>query len=1532
MLDDHSQIYSTMELLWDPQAESEAYSILEPKWKEEINKAGSFEFFVLPTNVHYNDFQKRKTVVLAYDGDELLYEGTVAAEPLDFYKQRKITCTGILSYLCDSIQAPDEKNAIEVPKSTTGKMYVPVSQARYKGANPKSEGWFEREFDERTGAIGYVKSKDTSANPDKAYFEETTGDGQNHSGKTLTKKAATSETIQDHISRILAVHNSQMDPFKNIHSGNINKEDNKKHDFKSANYRTSWDALESDITNEYGRYFRTRVGNDGKLKLDYVSLLEMSSSSSPVIEYSRNMLEMTEEDDGDDDIFTVLVPIGHNGLTVEKAKAPGGSPDDEGTGGSDTEDIGGEGGLEGEVTSTSNNSSTPSENKPTEDDEPDIQEKETEDHPGVDEMTGEITDENNGNNGEIDPYVAKFGGAKRYVVVSKAAIQRYGYIVRTVSFSDVKDATTLYNRAVEYIRNNYDYHKEYEVKAIDLKFLGESNRRIMIGDKCRIRSIWHEVDEQDLYVISAERDLMNPDNDVYKIGIPTSDREAKNKRLTSRTSDNGNKGGYAGHGSDINTLFEQLSEYIEVTEWGLEMHARLRNEKESDDQMYRTLFEQDEYHIRMMAQKIFGKGGDEDASGFMLVPASERNRGKHPDEEGWYEYGYDSVVRKNWYFLSRDHEDDLSKQYYTARLFSRISEIEVGPGGIRAVVMGNYETSTACAAWIEMNEDKILALLGHIFVDEDGNVIIDSGVGFKTGHKETRNANRYLLVPRSQYTKSPRAEGWYERKLDATGKWTGEGNPYPDDADFVPTSDTVANYSKYYYYKSTTTEEFIGEWGVWDQGNLTAGMIARMVNHPQYLPVPPYVLVGQNPSTYIYNNSGIYEYNRDTDSYGHTLDTTYDSQKQYYYLNNNYSESETTIKGHRIVIGPSDDYQGLPQSMKDRVDRYVAEHNLNGTITEIASDITTVNALFAEYIRTEYLESEFNELKYVCADTIFARQNVKSMGDIYINAGGKTSTDGVPVSNAVKMFGSATYNGDDVSIPYYNLTAVAAGGPYAATPAGYITFTKPASLGRVVWSNGEILDVYTLGDRLFFHADLNIPGIVGNSETTYARRGQSLEGAPTPLRNAPTIKYTAEVSGTWTDETHDAADDDPVVWTKDIYVNASKAYNDGWDQARLKMDWPPTMRGLIEQPTLTIKYPTDTVDEQGTTTFRLLDADTKGHTGYVRVYRDYQNDSNRGTLIGAIGVGDWYDAGWNAARLKMDWPSAMQGNGSRTSLTIKYPGYDVDSQSTTNFQLVDLDPKGSTGYIRLYRDYVDASHRGTLIGAIDVGDWYQAGMAAGGEGTLANLALIGPLSTTDTVTNPPQLNYDQLYTVYMTADGVQQGEKKYFKTPPDRYSDGYSAGWSGANAVVRTYSPLTIGGNEITDGNTINLGFGGSTVVRAQYKEEGQSAYSNRTGITVKAAGISSFGTSVQVLNSSGVSSYESIDSSNIYWAIINDKNNDPKKYVYITVTANSSYGGGVSKTYRISLDGMANRLAPSLQYTNNETPSENSDPIEGGE
>lgn len=99
-------IYADGNLLYAPNLFHEGYGVFSPKLTVELNKAGSLEYTMPPSNVLYDDLNKLKTIITVNQNGEELFRGRVLHDEKDFYKQKSVYCEGELAFLLDSKQRP----------------------------------------------------------------------------------------------------------------------------------------------------------------------------------------------------------------------------------------------------------------------------------------------------------------------------------------------------------------------------------------------------------------------------------------------------------------------------------------------------------------------------------------------------------------------------------------------------------------------------------------------------------------------------------------------------------------------------------------------------------------------------------------------------------------------------------------------------------------------------------------------------------------------------------------------------------------------------------------------------------------------------------------------------------------------------------------------------------------------------------------------------------------------------------------------------------------------------------------------------------------------------------------------------------------------------------------------------------------------------------------------------------------------------------------------------------------------------------
>lgn len=83
----------------------EELAVINPQIDQEANKAGTFTFTLSPTHPYYDMIKRRSSIIDVYrdDEEEPLFEGVCVETTVDFWKQKKFTCEGELTFLNDSI-------------------------------------------------------------------------------------------------------------------------------------------------------------------------------------------------------------------------------------------------------------------------------------------------------------------------------------------------------------------------------------------------------------------------------------------------------------------------------------------------------------------------------------------------------------------------------------------------------------------------------------------------------------------------------------------------------------------------------------------------------------------------------------------------------------------------------------------------------------------------------------------------------------------------------------------------------------------------------------------------------------------------------------------------------------------------------------------------------------------------------------------------------------------------------------------------------------------------------------------------------------------------------------------------------------------------------------------------------------------------------------------------------------------------------------------------------------------------------------
>lgn len=233
--------------------------LFNPRLTLEIGKAGSLEFDIPQRNPFYDKLSQLKTEVTVDMDSEELFHGRVLTIERAFNNVRHVYCEGDLSYLVDSVQKGVQYNG------TTHELFNKIIA--------------------------------------------------NHNASVDKNKQFTVGTVNIENRNIILVGQSGSE---NLNAGNI--------DYKQIaidsivdEWNNSLDYIQTCLIDYCGGYLRTRRVN-GTIYIDL--LQDFGNTSVQEIELGRNLLDLTEELSVED-VFTVLIPLGDENLTI--ASVNGGS-------------------------------------------------------------------------------------------------------------------------------------------------------------------------------------------------------------------------------------------------------------------------------------------------------------------------------------------------------------------------------------------------------------------------------------------------------------------------------------------------------------------------------------------------------------------------------------------------------------------------------------------------------------------------------------------------------------------------------------------------------------------------------------------------------------------------------------------------------------------------------------------------------------------------------------------------------------------------------------------------------------------------------------------------------------------------------------------------------------------------------------------------------------------------------------------------------------------------------------------------------
>ena len=229
-------------------------SLFSPKLTLEMGKAGSLQFQIPSSNKYYNALPQLTTTITVEMDDIEIFRGRVLTNNRNFNNVRTIYCEGDLAYLVDSVQKAEKYDG---KAHALFRKIIAAHNARVEAS--------------KRFTVGNITVEDRDV--------------------LLTGK---SDDIQD-------AETGKFD-YKQIAINSIVDE-----------WQNTFDFIETCLIDYTGGYLRTRRQNG----VTYVDLLaDYGTTATQDIEFGKNLLDLTEEVSAED-VFTVLIPLGDENLTIE---------------------------------------------------------------------------------------------------------------------------------------------------------------------------------------------------------------------------------------------------------------------------------------------------------------------------------------------------------------------------------------------------------------------------------------------------------------------------------------------------------------------------------------------------------------------------------------------------------------------------------------------------------------------------------------------------------------------------------------------------------------------------------------------------------------------------------------------------------------------------------------------------------------------------------------------------------------------------------------------------------------------------------------------------------------------------------------------------------------------------------------------------------------------------------------------------------------------------------------------------------------
>lgn len=159
---------------------------------------------------------------------------------------------------------------------------------------------------------------------------------------------------------------------------------------------------------------------------------------------------------------------------------------------------------------------------------------------------------------------------KADIIRDEEAIAVYGVIVKPLVYDDIEDAKALYDVAKAYLDEHKQLLQSLTVSALDLSYIDKSIESFKLGDRVRVISRTHGVNESFLLSELTE-DLLNPERSLITLGKTTKKltgievASINANRKETRNAAAWLRSGYTNAQQQTGTLAEQLNQSTSAT-------------------------------------------------------------------------------------------------------------------------------------------------------------------------------------------------------------------------------------------------------------------------------------------------------------------------------------------------------------------------------------------------------------------------------------------------------------------------------------------------------------------------------------------------------------------------------------------------------------------------------------------------------------------------------------------------------------------------------------------------------------------------------------------------------------------------------------------------------------------------------------------------------------------------------------------------------------------------------------------------------